>query len=431
MLLSKNSLEERKTFTITVKPDYSFSINKSWVSDGTAGEYYSDRLEANTDGVTWRLSSGQMPPGLSLASDGTISGTPTGEGSYGFNVIAEKGTNSETYHINMYINVIQVEIYSDYSAIAYVNQDFSFTFSANIPVTWSISGGLPAGLRFDEYNGILSGTPTESGSYTLYPEARTEYSSNSSVFTIQIFDGGGNGGNDGDIPGILDTGRGDGEFAIITTHLSDGTVGDFYNQTLASTMSYTGEVSWRVSNGALPPGLMLTDTGLLRGTPQAAAPFSNFEITAEYKREYVAREYFTLTINPVDSLTITTQSELRGTTTTDIHEVFAANINQNITWYADDNLPYGLVLNSDSGLLVGKVDRSGVYMFTIRATGNGMSATKYFTLTITGEDSGGEYPYDPYNPGSTTEGGGSGGGGCDAGAGMLGLAVVMMFLKRK
>lgn len=55
---------------------------------GTAGETYNSTLNAQ-GGVppyTWSASPGSLPPGLSLSSDGTITGTPTAAGSYSASV---------------------------------------------------------------------------------------------------------------------------------------------------------------------------------------------------------------------------------------------------------------------------------------------------------------------------------------------------------
>jgi len=61
------------------------------LSSGTAGTAYSDSLSA-TEGkppYTWSIVSGSLPPGLSLAANtGTISGTPTAEGAFSFDVQA-------------------------------------------------------------------------------------------------------------------------------------------------------------------------------------------------------------------------------------------------------------------------------------------------------------------------------------------------------
>lgn len=58
---------------------------------GTVGNGYSFQFETTgADGVyEWRLQSGDLPPGLELASDGLLSGTPTAAGTFEFEILVE------------------------------------------------------------------------------------------------------------------------------------------------------------------------------------------------------------------------------------------------------------------------------------------------------------------------------------------------------
>lgn len=61
-------------------------ITTTALSDATDGEAYSASLQA-TGGIapyTWSIAAGALPAGLSLAADGTLSGTPTEQGSFDF-----------------------------------------------------------------------------------------------------------------------------------------------------------------------------------------------------------------------------------------------------------------------------------------------------------------------------------------------------------
>jgi hypothetical protein len=57
----------------------------------TVGNAYSYRFETTgADGVyEWRLQSGDLPPGLELASNGLLSGTPTAAGTFNFEILVE------------------------------------------------------------------------------------------------------------------------------------------------------------------------------------------------------------------------------------------------------------------------------------------------------------------------------------------------------
>ena len=61
-------------------------IKSDSLPDGTVGEEYSFSLESECGGDEWFLQSGNLPPGISLSSDGDLSGTPTLAGIYTFTI---------------------------------------------------------------------------------------------------------------------------------------------------------------------------------------------------------------------------------------------------------------------------------------------------------------------------------------------------------
>jgi hypothetical protein len=73
-----------------------FTIVSNTLPGGTVGVSYSQALQASggTGTYAWSLAAGQLPPGLTLAPGGTISGTPTSAGSFNFTVQVVSGTLS-------------------------------------------------------------------------------------------------------------------------------------------------------------------------------------------------------------------------------------------------------------------------------------------------------------------------------------------------
>ena len=71
--------------------------------EGTVGESYSATLQATGNNITWSVTEGALPAGLTLNSDGTITGTPSAEGSSTFTVKAENsaGSASKKYTLNI------------------------------------------------------------------------------------------------------------------------------------------------------------------------------------------------------------------------------------------------------------------------------------------------------------------------------------------
>jgi hypothetical protein len=79
------------------------------LANGTYDTPYSQTLTATATGgaagpLTFAVTSGTLPPGLSLASDGTLSGTPTAAGAYTFTVTAtdsDSDTGSQSYTLTI------------------------------------------------------------------------------------------------------------------------------------------------------------------------------------------------------------------------------------------------------------------------------------------------------------------------------------------
>ena len=86
------------------------TITTSALPGGKVGEAYNQALEATGDAtITWVVESGNLPDGLTLAADGTISGTPSTAGDYTFTVKATNGAGSDTKSFTVTI-VLPVEV---------------------------------------------------------------------------------------------------------------------------------------------------------------------------------------------------------------------------------------------------------------------------------------------------------------------------------
>lgn len=135
------------------------------------------------------------------------------------------------------------------------NQTLEAT-NGQAPYTWAvISGSLPSGLDLDTASGLVSGTPTTSGS---------------SSFRTRVTDGAGT--------------RSERDFLILVgaapvqwnpgAGLNPGTVGQQYGTNLNQSVSGgTQPITFEVVQGALPPGITLTQAGFLSGTPTQAGSY--------------------------------------------------------------------------------------------------------------------------------------------------------------
>ncbi len=131
------------------------------------GDRYSSTITVSpASEVTWSIAGGELPIGMSLEG-GVVSGYAVLPGDYTFIVQATLANGS--YSSRLYsIHVIEITV----SALPDATEDspYSFTMTQSgglEPVAWSLIGGtFPAGMDMNS-NGEISGTPTESGSFSV------------------------------------------------------------------------------------------------------------------------------------------------------------------------------------------------------------------------------------------------------------------------
>lgn len=94
---SSGIISATKEYTITIadnQPSYSLTVKNTSLSSGTVNKSYAETLKAELTGAelpaTWSYT-GTLPPGLTLNTSGTITGTPTKAGEYTFTVKAVFG----------------------------------------------------------------------------------------------------------------------------------------------------------------------------------------------------------------------------------------------------------------------------------------------------------------------------------------------------
>jgi hypothetical protein len=246
---------------ITLSPDP--------LPDGTVGVAYSQQIDASggTGPYVFTVASGTLPAGLTLSSDGLLSGIPSTAGSEIVTIRAvddDDGCFEETT-FTIVIDAappgpeecLEIVLSPATLPAGMVDEAYSQQITASGgtgPYTFEvISGTLPAGLTLTA-GGLLSGTPTGVGS---------------SVFTIEATDA-------EDCPGIV-------SFTLLIraadvsqcppitlspATLPGGNVGFAYSQQITASGG-TGPYTFAVTSGTLPAGMTLSPGGLLSGTPTA------------------------------------------------------------------------------------------------------------------------------------------------------------------
>ena len=289
----------RVTDSVGVFTEKTFDINIAQTGstqgpDGQVGVPYivTALAQSGSGPWTWQQTGGELPPGLTLnGTTGQISGTPTTAGTFFFNLMwtdSQELTFDNSFSIRILAAALTIPTNSPLPngtvGVAYPQTTFAVTGGSS-PYTWSFTGTLAPGLTLSTA-GVLSGTPTQGGTFNFTVRVDASGSFTTKQFTLTVL-------------------------AITTTSLPNGTAGTAYPQ---QTFAVNGGVSpvWSVSAGALPPGLSLSTAGVLSGMPTQSGTF-NFTVRVDASGSFATKAFsltVTLPVAPTASVAITDPSAI-------------------------------------------------------------------------------------------------------------------------
>lgn len=315
---------------------------------------------------------GTLPTGLTLRSDGVISGTPTEAGAWTFGVqLWDKagnkgGDNDFVIRIDPRVLVTTEAAGPGTTGAPYslalsavMKSSSTVTSSPTSPLTWSVtSGQLPPGLTLGATDGTISGTPTTEGSYPFTVRAAlADGRSDTKALRIDVR-----------VP-----------VAIAARAAPRSEVGVLYRLPLAASGG-TGTYTWSLSGGALPPGVVLGPGGVLAGKPQAAGAY-RFTATAS-DTEGRSASY-------AGAIAVAARLEIdtRALRAAKVDRAYRAKLRwhggvEPRTWrVVRGKLPRGLKLDRKEGVLAGTPRVAGRYVVAIQAR-DGLDVTATRTLRL-------------------------------------------------
>jgi hypothetical protein len=346
------------TLTLTIKPAPPV-ITSALTATGQVGVAFSYTITATNSPTSYNATG--LPTGLSVnTSTGVISGTPatgTDAGSpYSVTISATNAGGTGSATLTLTINPATPVIQPPFTATGQVGVAFSYQITAtNNPTSYGATG-LPAGLTVNTSTGLISGTPTTAGTYTVTIKATNAGGTGSHTLTLTI----------------------NPPTPVITSPLAaTGQVGVAFSYTITATNNPTS-----FNATGLPSGLTVnTSTGAISGTPTTAGTYS-VTISAT-NAGGTGSATLVITIKPpkpviTSSLTATGQVGVAFS-----YQITATN---NPTSFNATGLPSGLTVNTATGLISGTpaagTDAGSPYSVTISATNSGGTGSATLTLTI-------------------------------------------------
>ncbi|MEO7654050.1 MAG: putative Ig domain-containing protein, partial [Bryobacteraceae bacterium] len=366
-----------KAFTITIQTPGPTITTVSPLTPATLGVVYTTNFAASNGAApfSWSVVSGTLPAGLVLSGP-TLSGTPTQAGTFSFTVQAIDANQAPTtklFSLTVQAQSLFITAPSQLPA-GTVGVFYSTNFTASggtPPYIWQITGGqTPPGLSSNAA-GVLSGTPSQAGSFP---------------FTLQVTDSAQK--TAAQVISINIQGAASLIIASTPSPLPNGTVGTPYSASFSASGG-TSPYTWALVTGSLPTGLSFSPAGAITGTPTGTGTFTA-SIQVNDSAQRTAAQTVTITVQPASAVSITTAPALPGGTVGAAYTLTLSatgGVAPYFWSFLSGTLPAGLSV-TQGGSLSGTPTQPGSFTFAIQTQDSRQTtASATFSLTIAASQS--------------------------------------------
>ena len=257
---------------IVVADAAAYKVDSTPPPAGAVGTPYSFTFKAVGGSAphTFTVDSGVIPPGLALAGEGELAGTPTASGTFNFYIKAtdSTGLRSEVKFSITIDSKLTITTNSLPAATRGVPYSVTLGLSGGTATSWTVSAGtLPPGFTLSN-SGVLAGTASTEGSTTFTVKASNGSKSDTKQLTLTVV----------------------APLGISIGAIPPAIVGQPFATQLAATGG-VGTYSFTLTGGTLPSGLTFdTASGVIAGrrgaqaTTRCRSPLPPRVVAQQFKR---------------------------------------------------------------------------------------------------------------------------------------------------